>query len=242
MSEELCAARDGEVLTLTLNRPEKRNALSAPLVEALLERVAAAYDDGTRLVVFRGAGRNFSAGFDFGDLDDVSDAELLRRFVRIEELLQAVHHAPYDTLALAHGRTFGAGADLICACARRVAAPDAAFLLPGLRFGLVLGTRRFAARVGAGEARRLLGDGVTFDAGHAREIGFLTDLAAADDWGAYAAATLAAATGLGAAARADLHRATTPDTRDRDLADLVRSAARPGLKQRIQHYRKGGAA
>jgi len=239
---ELLAEGDGDVLTLTLNRPDKRNALSPGLVEALLARATAAYDDGTRLLVLRGAGRNFSAGFDFGDLETVTDAELLRRFVRIEELLQAVYHAPYDTLALAHGRNFGAGADLICACARRIAAPGSTFLLPGLRFGLVLGTRRFAARVGAAEARRLLGDGVTFDADEAHGLGFVTAVAAPEEWPAHVADARAAATALTPYARADLHRVVTEDTRDRDLADLVRSAARPGLTQRIQHYRNGGPA
>jgi len=239
---ELLSARDGDRLTLTLNRPDKRNALSPALVEALLDQVTGAYADGTRLLVLRGEGRNFSAGFDFGDLETATDADLLHRFVRIEELLQAVFHAPYHTLALAHGRNFGAGADLVAACARRTAAPGTTFLLPGLRFGLVLGTRRFAARVGPGPARRLLGDGVTFDAEQARTVGFVTDVAAPEDWPAHVGDVHTAATALDPHARTDLNRVLTPDTRDRDLADLVRSAARPGLKQRIQHYRNGGPA
>ena len=239
---EVIAERDGDTLTLTLNRPDKRNALSPALVEGLLGYVTAAYEDGTRLLVLRGAGRNFSAGFDFGDLEEVGDGELLRRFVRIEALLQAVYHAPYDILALAHGRNFGAGADLIAACARRTAAPGTTFLLPGLKFGLVLGTRRFAARVGPGPARRLLGDGITFDADQAHDLGFATAVAPREDWPTHVQDVRAAATALDPHARADLHRVATPDTRDADLADLVRSAARPGLKQRIQHYRNGGPA
>ena len=64
--DELLKARSGETLTLTLNRPDKMNALSAALVDALLDAVGEAAGDGTRLLVLKGAGRNFSAGFDFG--------------------------------------------------------------------------------------------------------------------------------------------------------------------------------
>ena len=65
-ARELAVERRGTTLFLTLDRPDKMNALSATLVEALLAEVNAAYRDGTRLLVLRGNGRNFSAGFDMG--------------------------------------------------------------------------------------------------------------------------------------------------------------------------------
>src|ERR1700722_17773081 len=99
---ELLAERSGTTLTLTLNRPEKLNALSAPLVEALTEQVKAAEVSGIRLLVLKGNGRNFSAGFDFTDYEAQSEGDLLLRFVRIELLLQALRHARYETMALAH--------------------------------------------------------------------------------------------------------------------------------------------
>src|SRR5512143_1710364 len=132
--------RVGAVRTLDLDRPDKMNALNAPLVDELLHAVTAAYDDGTRAMVLRGSGRNFSAGFDLSDVESASEGDLLLRFVRLEQLLQAVYHAPFETIALVHGRNFGAGVDLVCACARRIADPDATFRMPGLKFGLVLGT------------------------------------------------------------------------------------------------------
>ena len=145
---ELDVEHDGPVTLLTLNRPEKANALSPDLVEALLASVNEAYRDGTRLLVLSGNGQHFCAGFDFSDFESASEGELLRRFVRIEQLLQALYHAPFAALALAHGKNFGAGVDLLVACGVRVAAPDTTFRMPGLRFGVQLGTRRLARRIG----------------------------------------------------------------------------------------------
>jgi len=154
MSDELLRKHEGHVTRLTLNRPQKANALSGALVEALLDAVEYACTDGTRLLVIEAAGDHFCAGFDFTGYQDASEGDLALRFIRIETLLQEIHHAPFETLAFAHGRNFGAGADLVAACSQRIAAPGSTFRMPGLRFGVVLGTRRLAARVGADRATR----------------------------------------------------------------------------------------
>lgn len=239
MSEELQIEKTAAVTTLTLNRPGKANALNASLVERLAAAVAAARQDGTRLLVFKGKGRNFCAGFDFGGFEDASAGDLLLRFARIETLLQSVYHAPFATLALAHGRNFGAGVDLVLACGSRIAAPDAEFRMPGLKFGLQLGTRRLAARVGGDTARALLMASKTFGAEEGLRIGFLHDIAATADWPGRIERAAAEAQQLSPAAAASLHAATVTDTRAADLADLVRSAIEPGLKERIREYRKG---
>ncbi|WP_423821975.1 enoyl-CoA hydratase/isomerase family protein [Salinisphaera sp. SPP-AMP-43] len=236
----LHVARDGTTTQVVLARPDKRNALSADLVEALIDIVATAEGDGTRLLSLRGDGKNFSAGFDFSGFEDESEGDLLRRFVRIEQLLQALAHAPFDTVAHAHGRNFGAGVDLFAVCNRRWATPQASFRMPGLGFGLVLGSRRFADLVGADWAREVLHDGVTFDAATARERGFVTDLVAAEDVGPRIDAL--AASGLSADAAARLFRVIRRDTRDADMAELVASAAEPGLKARMRAYREAAAA
>ncbi|GEP06909.1 enoyl-CoA hydratase/isomerase family protein [Methylobacterium oxalidis] len=234
---ELLVERDSTTLTLTLNRPDKMNALSAALVEALLQQVAEAGNSGIRLLVLKGSGRNFSAGFDFGGYEDQSEGDLVLRFIRIEQLLQAIRHAPFDTLALAHGRNFGAGVDLICSCGRRIADPGATFRMPGLAFGLVLGTRRYAERVGGSRARIVLGDVIVFDAEEALADGFLTARVPTAEWPEAIANAAEAANRLSPEAAAALHGATAADTRAQDLADLVTSAARPGLKERIRAYR-----
>jgi enoyl-CoA hydratase len=238
---ELLVETSGSVVTLTLNRPEKMNALSASLVDALIEAIDAAERRETSLLVIRGEGRNFSAGFDFGGYEEQSEGDLVLRFVRIEQLLQKLYHAPFDTLAMAHGKNFGAGVDIICSCARRVATQSATFQMPGLKFGLVLGTRRYAARVGNSPARRILQEGIAFDSAEALNSGFLTGVAEREDWPEQTAAATRAAAMLSADAKARLFAATTPDTRDADLAELARSAALPGLKDRIRRYRSQSA-
>jgi len=228
--------RRGSTTVASLDRADKMNALSAALIDELHAAVEGASRDGTRLLVLRGNGRNFSAGFDMGGYETQSEGDLLLRFVRIEQLLQAVRHAPFDTLALAHGRNFGAGVDLIAACARRVASPEATFRMPGLRFGIVLGTRVFADRVGAERARQVLQVSQTFGANDAFGWGFLTAVAAQDQWPATVQGAAEAAAALAPEAAARLYRVTAEDHRDADLAELVRSAAAPGLKARIAAY------
>jgi enoyl-CoA hydratase len=235
---ELLASRSGGVLELTLNRPEKMNALSASLVEALHEALDQADSDGTRLVIFRGEGKNFSAGFDFGGYDTQSEGDLVLRFVRIEQLLQRVAHASYDTLAFAHGRNFGAGVDLFAVCNRRVATPSSSFRMPGLGFGLVLGSRRFAAMVGESWARQVLQEGITFEGTEAHARGFVTALADADAWAGERTRAENAMHGLGEDATTRLFRVTRSDTRAADMAELVASAARPGLQGRLRAYRE----
>jgi enoyl-CoA hydratase/carnithine racemase len=238
MHSELLTARSGAVTVLTLNRPDKANALNAPLVDALTAAVDAAHRDGTRLLVLKGAGRNFCAGFDFGGYENASEGDLLLRFARIEILLQSVYHAPFATLALAQGKNFGAGVDLVLACSGRIAAPDAQFRMPGLKFGLQLGTRRLAARVGGDAARALLATSRTFNADEGLRTGFLDQIAMQDLWAERIERAAADAQLLSASAAARLHAAILADTRAADLADLVRSALEPGLKDRIREYRK----
>lgn len=233
---ELLTERAGATLTLTLNRPDKMNALSASLVEALQAAVDEAARSGVRLLVLRGNGRNFSAGFDFGGVEAQSEGDLLLRFVRIEQLLQSLYHAPFDTLALAHGKNFGAGVDLFGACTLRIAAPEASFRMPGLQFGLVLGTRRFAAQVGTERARAILQASRSFGTEEALGLGFVHRSAEAEDWPDLVVEAEQAATGLAPATAARLGGVLRTDTRDADLADLVRSAAEPGLKARIAAY------
>jgi enoyl-CoA hydratase len=234
----LAIARDGAVTRLRLARADKANALDATLVDALLAAVAAAHGDGTRLLVIEGDGRNFSAGFDFGGYETVGHGELLLRFVRIEQLLQAVYHAPFATLGLAHGRNFGAGADLFLACGIRVATHDASFRMPGLRFGIQLGTRRLAQRLGADNARAMLAESRPIGGDEAVALGFVHRIAPRDDWDSLVHMEGAHALTLSPAAAARLHTATVADTRDADMADLVASVAEPGLAERIKAFRE----
>ena len=237
---ELLRRQEGRATILTLNRPAKANALSASLVESLMSAVDTALRDSTRLLVLEGNGKHFCAGFDFTDYEKQSEGDLLLRFVRIEALLQRLFHAPIETLVLTQGRNFGAGADLVAACQHRIATPESTFRMPGLRFGLVLGTRRLAHRVGDGAARELLAETKTFDADEALRLGFLTRLESPANWPEIIADLAQRAQVLSGGAAAALHQATTPDTRALDMAALAESASTPGLRERIRQFREAG--
>lgn len=236
---EVLIDRQADVWTFTLNRPEKRNALSSGLVEALLDGLDEAHAAGVPVLVFRGNGKNFSAGFDFTGHEEASEGDLVLRFIRLETLLQKVAASPALTVGLAHGRNFGAGVDLFAACRRRVATADATFRMPGLKFGLVLGTRRFAGIVGRETAASVLGTTRTFDAAEAQAMAFLHSVQGQEAWDAEVSAAADVAGALEAGTRAALYRVLDAGTGDADLAELVRSASRPGLKARIAAYLQG---
>jgi enoyl-CoA hydratase/carnithine racemase len=232
--------KDGELTRLVLNRPQRGNALCAELVTALSEAVARCREDGTRMLVFEGAGPHFCTGFDLSQLDSETDDTLLARFVRVELLLQAIHEAPFVTLALAHGRAMGAGADLFAACEQRWIVDAAAFAFPGAAFGLVLGTARLAARVGATQAREWIRSGAMISADDALRTGLACRDIEAGDVDAAITQLRAGASRLDPATQAAIHEASLHGSAQQAAADLQRlvlSAARPGLRERIARYR-----
>lgn len=241
---ELQITRGDEVMHLTLQRADKGNALSASLVTELTQAVEAACAENVRLLVLSGAGKHFCTGFDLSSLDQESDDSLLARFTRVELLLQALHAAPFTTLALAHGRTMGAGADLFCACAERWIVGDASFAFPGVAFGLVLGTARLTDTVGPTRARDWIEGGTLIDGPTALGAGLATRQLAPEALDAELARLTARVRRLEAPTQRAIHEAIDTGRRRRgdpgdaqDLLRLVRSAARPGLRERIAGYR-----
>ena len=217
------------VTLLRLQRPERGNALGPMLVEGLISAASEAFANAAvHTLVLQGEGRHFCTGFDLSDLATLSDADLLLRLVRIETLLAMLWHAPIRTVAQAKGRTWGAGADLLVACEQRLVGSDTTLRFPGAQFGLVLGTRRLAERIGVDAARALVLEGGELDATQALALGLASRIT-----DSLALAPLRTSGDTGRAVRA----ASRSDLRDADLAALVRSAAVPGLQQRITQYR-----
>jgi len=234
---ELLISRDAAATTFTLNRADKANALDAALVESLHAGLDTAEKDGTRLLVLRGAGRNFCAGFDFGGFEEAGAPELCWRFVRIEQLLQRLYHAAFASIALAQGGVYGAGADLFVACGERVCAPDARLRMPGWKFGLALGTRRLAARIGAEAARHMLGAAQILQPDQALRIGLATRVLDTDAWPDCVAAARGRAESLSAEAQGRLNGLTVADNRAADMAALVESLTAGDLKAQIRAFR-----
>ena len=232
---DLICTREDDVLLLTLNRGSKANSLTPTLVEDLI--TALDQPNNVRMAVIRGEGKHFCAGFDLSDISELSDGDLLWRFVRIELLLQKIYHSPFPIVALGHGQIVGAGADLFVACWHRVAAPCVKLKMPGWNFELALGTGRLAALIGQDAARDMLIDTRSISAEQAREIGLASDLIEKEGWEDRVTTLAARARTLPTEATTNMLALTGSKSAELDLAALVRSAARPGLKARVEKYR-----
>lgn len=241
MNSMVLVEREADTWIFTLNRPDKLNAMSADLVDQLQDAVDYAHKEGARLMVFKGSGKSFCAGFDLSDFESSSEADLLMRFVRIELLLQTISNSSALTLALAHGRVFGAGVDLFAACKQRIASQESIFRMPGLKFGLVLGTRRFGEIVGNETARELLEITSSFNCEQSVNIGLVHKSLAMEEWPNLIEDAKNRASQLDSVTQITLYAVLGGDLvkNDIDLSNLVRSAARRGLKDRLRLYVNG---
>jgi enoyl-CoA hydratase len=145
----------GAVRVLTLNRPEKLNALSTALVESLSAELAeAAYREETRVVVLAGAGRSFCAGYDLSEEAAGSDVEAgLRR--GLDRLLELFDH-PKPIIAQIQGHCLAGGCDLMMMCDLAVASEDAVFGQPEIRFGAAVVAYVMPWLIGARRAKEFL--------------------------------------------------------------------------------------
>lgn len=163
------------VVTLRLNRPEKRNALNIPMLEALCEAVERANQDlQVRVIVLRGNGPAFCAGLDLQEASDPTRSHESAQLVA--RMLQAVYYSPKVTFAAVHGAALAGGAGLVGACDLCVATFDSTFGFPEVRRGLVAGLVMTFIRRQLQErhARELLLLGEIIGGERAAEIGFVT--------------------------------------------------------------------
>ncbi len=223
--------------TLYLNRPQRANALNAELVQSLGKEIEKSANDGTRTLVLRGHGNSFSSGFDLQEIESLSDAEVASRVLDIERMLQSLFHAPMLTVALVHSKAFGAGADLVCCCHRRIATQDSRFCMPGLNFGILLGTRRLTQRVGSDNALSVLTSTRVFEASEALAMGYLTQIASSETWPEQIESAKLDGEAIAAEHVRRMFKVVIPDTRNADIADLESSVKAPGLVERILEYR-----
>jgi enoyl-CoA hydratase len=143
----------GAVVLITIDRPERRNAVDREALSGLAAAIAAAGDDAARVLVLTGAGGHFCAGADLTGLEDESFAATLR------VVLEALHDAPFPAIAAVEGAALGAGTQLAIACDLRVAAPTARFGIPAAKLGLMVDhwtVQRLALLAGHGAARAML--------------------------------------------------------------------------------------
>ena len=165
----------GEVRVVTLDRPERRNALTP---EALDDLEAAVVDCTAPVVYLRGAGEAFCAGADLSVVADVADSGDVEPFVRRgQRVADAIESAPAVVVAGVDGPARGGGVELALACDVRLATPGATFGEPGVTFGLFGawgGTVRLPEVVGLGDALDLSLSGRVVDAEEALRIGLVS--------------------------------------------------------------------
>ena len=221
-------ARDGAVLTVTLDRPDRLNA-QTPATWAALAAVGAALDDDVRVVVVRGEGRSFSAGLDrslfsadpgtaggLGELGRLPAEETQERIRRYQRGFRWLRSPGIVSIAAVQGHAIGAGAQLALACDLRVLTEDADLRLPEATLGLVpdlTGTSTLTELVGYSRAMEICLTGRRVPAAEARALGL--------------ANAVVPAAGLDEAVGALVDAITAaPVGASRETAALVRSAVR----------------
>lgn len=176
MADEVLCAVDGGVATVTLNRPDKRNAMNAALLSALRARFEELDGDReVRVVVVRGGGPAFCAGMDLREMEErrgaAGDPER-----GVIEVLGRVECSRHPTIAMVHGDAIAGGCELALHCDLRVASDAARFGMPLARIGLVvpftLG-QKLVEVIGPAHTRHLLFTGQPIDARRALEIGMV---------------------------------------------------------------------
>lgn len=172
------------VLVVSLDRPERRNAVDAAALEGLLAAIGEAAAADARALVLRGEGGHLCAG---ADLSTVEDEGFVARLL---EVLAGLREAPFPTIAAAEGAALGAGTQLAAACDLRTSTPEATFGIPAARLGLMVDewTIRWLTTVaGASVARSMLVGARTWTGAELAATGFVHRLGPADEALAWAA-------------------------------------------------------
>lgn len=185
MGDNVSLARDGAIATVTLNRPERRNSLSDPMLTELAAAFAELRDDAAiRVVIVTGAPPVFSAGADAGLKSSMSPEEqraafgraksqFRRLFERANGLLEGLEQA---TIAMINGHAVGGGWGLTLACDFRWAAAEAQFWIPEVDLGVPLGvasTTRFVRLVGPARAKEIIMECRRYSAAEAQALGLV---------------------------------------------------------------------
>lgn len=187
-------SNDGHFVTLTLNRPNKRNALSDDLAEGIrrefesiranvqsLDDQSDGRDGGIRAVFLKSTGKVFCGGGDLNDMrasGDASPAENKKRALNFASFLREIDVCPVPVVAMVQGPAFGGGVGLISVCDIAFGVRDAFFSLSEVKLGLIPATISpyVIARIGAARCRRYFLTAETFSADTAQHIGLLHDV------------------------------------------------------------------
>jgi len=218
------------VATLTLNMPDKHNALSARMIEELTAAAAMlGSDDTVRVVVLTGAGKSFCAGGDLGWMREQFHADRQTRITEARKLammLKALNELPKPLIGRVQGQAFGGGVGMMSVCDTVIAVDTAKFGLTEVRLGLIPATISpyVLARMGEGKARRVFMSARIFGAEEARDLDLAAKVVSEDALDEAVEAEikpyLGAAPAAVAASKA-LARSLGPDISDRVIDETI---------------------
>ncbi len=183
MTENVRVTREGATTTITLARPEKRNALSAAMMTDVTAALAAAGASDTLAVVIAADGQVFSAGHNFGDLAGADLRAARDLFLLCTRMMETVQGIPQPVIAKVHALATAAGCQLVASCDLAIAADTAGFALPGGKGGLFCHTPLVpvARSVGRKRALELALTGDVIDAATAADWGLINRAVPADE-------------------------------------------------------------
>ncbi len=174
---------DGGIANLTLNRPDRRNALSLDLMlECIAQLDALGTNRDVRAIILAGAGKVFCAGHDLAEMTGRNVNDYRRIFDVCTQMMQKIQSAPQPVIAQVHGVATAAGCQLVCTCDLAIASENAAFATPGVRIGLFCTTPMVALTraIGRKRAMEMLLTGRMIDAATAADWGLVNRSVPAD--------------------------------------------------------------
>jgi enoyl-CoA hydratase/carnithine racemase len=180
----LGVAVDEPAARITLNRPEKLNALSLDLLRELTAALRdASAQTGVRVIVIEGAGRAFSAGHDLSEMIDRDDAFYTDLFAACTVMMETIHELPQPVVAKVHGFASAAGCQLVAASDLAIAAEGTRFATPGVNIGLFCSTPMVpvSRAVGRKRALQMLLTGEPIDAHKAQDWGLINRVVAPEE-------------------------------------------------------------
>jgi enoyl-CoA hydratase/carnithine racemase len=181
--EELILEKREEILIITLNRPQSKNALSPKLVQELASVFHSVGHHGhsARAIVIWGGSNNFCAGLDLKQLSGLSEQELDHFLEQVESIFMAILHSHCPIIAAIDGPAIAAGFDLAVMCDLRLASPRARFGQPEITIGITPLIDPLWKIIGLGRARELNMTGMIYDAEEAYRIGLINRLVPSEE-------------------------------------------------------------
>ena len=190
MTEEALVLRhdDEGVTTLTMNRPQARNALSQGMLRALLDAfIEVSTDEAVRVVILAGTGPGFCAGHDLKEIkaQNYSRNYTEQLFADCAELMQTIIRLPKPVIAQVHGIATAAGAQLVASCDLAISSEEARYATPGVNIGLFCSTPMVALsrNLSNKHAMQMLLTGDLIDAQNAYRMGLVNEVVDAEELG-----------------------------------------------------------